>query len=173
MAACIAEGVALQWPIGRLSDRVDRRFVIELVALAILTAALFMLNTNASSMYIATLTWALFGAFAFVIYPLSLAHGQDLARPEDIVATSGTIGFCYGVGAALGPAVGAVAMDLSGPDAFPIWLGSSNALLVIIGIIRMVVRRRLPIEEAVEFAPVSLPLVAPASDMDPRGDGSH
>ena len=170
MGACIAGGIALQWPIGLLSDRIDRRIVIELVALATLFASLFMLNTDSASMYIGTLTWALFGAFAFVIYPLSLAHGQDLARPEDVVTTSGTIVFCYGVGAAIGPAAGAVMMDLAGADAFPIWLGASNGLLVIIGIIRILVRRRLPIQEAVDFAPVALPQVAPASDMDPRGD---
>lgn len=170
MAACIAGGIALQWPIGRLSDRIDRRIVIELVALATLFASLFMLNTNAESMYIATLTWAVFGAFAFVIYPLSLAHGQDLARPEDVVTTSGTIVFCYGVGAAIGPAAGALVMELAGPNAFPIWLGTSNGVLVIISIIRLMVRRRLPINQAVEFSPVALPQVAPASDMDPRGD---
>lgn len=170
MGACIAGGIALQWPIGRLSDRIDRRIVIELVALVTLIASLFMLNTNAESMHIATLTWAVFGAFAFVIYPLSLAHGQDLAHPENVVATSGTIVFCYGVGAAIGPAAGALVMDLLGPNAFPIWLGSSNALLVIVSIIRMLVRRRLPIDAPVEFAPVALPQVAPSSDMDPRGD---
>jgi len=170
MAACIAGGIALQWPIGRLSDRIDRRIVIEFVALATLFTSLLMLNTNAASMYMGTLTWAVFGAFAFVIYPLSLAHGQDLARPEDVVATSGTIVFCYGVGAALGPAVGAVVMDLASPAAFPIWLGASNGLLVIVGMLRLFVRRRLPINEAVEFSPVALPLVAPSSDMDPRGD---
>ena len=170
MAACIAGGIALQWPIGRLSDRIDRRIVIELVALATLFASLFMLNTNAESMYIATLTWAVFGAFAFVIYPLSLAHGQDLARPEDVVTTSGTIVFCYGVGAAIGPAAGALVMDLAGPNAFPIWLGTSNGVLVINSISRLMVRRRLPINQAVEFSPVALPQVAPASDMNPRGD---
>ena len=170
MAACIAGGIALQWPIGRLSDRIDRRLVIEFVALATLFASLFMLSTSSESMYIGTLTWAVFGAFAFVIYPLSLAHGQDLARPEDVVTTSGTIVFCYGVGAAIGPAAGGMLMELAGADAFPIWLAASNGLLVTVGIIRMLVRRRLPIEEAVEFAPVALPQVAPASDMDPRGD---
>ncbi|NQU47880.1 MAG: MFS transporter [Planctomycetes bacterium] len=170
MAACIAGGIVLQWPVGLISDRIDRRIVIEFVALATLIASLFMLNTNAGSMYLGTLTWAAFGAFAFVIYPLSLAHGQDLARPEDVVATSGTIVFCYGAGAAIGPAAGAVVMDLGGPSAFPIWLGSSNGLLVIIAIIRQLVRRRLPIVDPVEFAPVALPQVAPASDMDPRGD---
>lgn len=170
MAACIAGGIALQWPIGRLSDRIDRRLVIEGVALATLFTALLMLSTNADAIAMGIFTWAMFGSFAFVIYPLSLAHGQDLASPEDVVTTSGTIVFCYGIGAAIGPAAGAILMDFTGPKAFPIWLSSASGLLVIVGLIRLLVRRRLPIDGSVEFSPVALPQVAPASDMDPRGE---
>lgn len=114
MTTVILGGVALQWPLGRLSDRWDRRKVIVFsfagtlavsLAIALVDERLSLLALGAS-----------FGGLSFALYPLCVAHTNDHLQPNQRVAASGGLVLLYSIGAALGPTLGASMMTLAGPS---------------------------------------------------------
>lgn len=77
MAVTILGGTVLQFPVGRLSDRIDRRYVITgLAILGVCTSvvAILLADNNPLSIYI---TMFAFGSLTFPLYSLCLAHAND------------------------------------------------------------------------------------------------
>ncbi len=111
----IAGGVALQYPLGLLSDRFDRRRVIIACFLAATATCLpFALMEVPAGLLIAL--GALFGGFAFALYPLCVAHANDhLEEDERIGASSGLV-LTYSAGAVAGPLIGSAGMGAFGPS---------------------------------------------------------
>ena len=58
---------------------------------------------------------ALYGALAYSLYSVAVAHANDHAGAGDFVKLSGGLLLLYGVGTIIGPLFGARAMDLFGP----------------------------------------------------------
>ncbi|RPF71920.1 MFS transporter [Aurantiacibacter spongiae] len=114
-ASCvITGGVALQYPLGLLSDRFDRRRVIAACFVAAFAVCL-LLSLVARPGAIFALG-ALFGGFAFALYPLCVAHTNDhLGEDERVGASSGLV-LVYSVGAAAGPLWGTAGMGAMGPQ---------------------------------------------------------
>ena len=105
MSVVIGGGVALQWPLGRLSDRFDRRRVIVSVfaAAAVCCLGIAMIGKGGAMLLF---LGALFGGFSFALYPLCVAHTNDHLDPEHRVAATGGMVLLYSLGAALGPIAG-------------------------------------------------------------------
>lgn len=112
VSVVIAGGVALQWPLGHLSDRMDRRLVIVLVLASI----------GVTSLVLALLTdhlvifgmGALFGGFVFSLYPLCVAHANDRLTASEQLSASSVLILLYSGGAAGGPLLGSAAMAAFG-----------------------------------------------------------
>jgi MFS family permease len=117
MASSILPAIALQLPLGRLSDRVDRRSVLIAISIAsaIAAAAAARLG-NASPMFFAAV--AAYGGLSLTTYALCLAHVNDHLQPAQMVAASATVLLANGIGAVLGPLLVSAAMQMSGPRAF-------------------------------------------------------
>jgi MFS family permease len=125
MACSILPAVVLQWPIGRYSDRIDRRTV--LVAMSVLAAAAAVAGLTLSGVsalaFFAAVT--VYGGLSLTGYALCVSHINDHLRPEQMVAASGTIILINGSGAVLGPVIVSAAMQTLGPMAY---FGSATAL---------------------------------------------
>ena len=85
MASIILGGMVLQFPIGRLSDRLDRRTILILVALATSACALGIVWATREASWPMFLLAAAYGGFAFTVYPLSTAQVNDRADPDRLV----------------------------------------------------------------------------------------
>jgi MFS family permease len=108
--------VALQLPIGVLSDRMARLGVLRLCALAgLVGAALLPLAARAGDVAIFAAV-PLWGGFAAGIYPVTLAIAGARFRGAELVSANAAIIIAYGLGSLLGPSLGGVAMDLWNPD---------------------------------------------------------
>src|SRR3546814_2728483 len=81
MSVVILGGVALQWPLGRLSDRFDRRRVIVGTLVGVTATSLAIALTGAPGLLLMGLG-ALFGGLTFALYPLCVAHTNDHLEPE-------------------------------------------------------------------------------------------
>ncbi|PKP92596.1 MAG: MFS transporter [Alphaproteobacteria bacterium HGW-Alphaproteobacteria-16] len=114
MFIVILGGVALQYPLGRLSDRFDRRRVIVFAFGGTVAASLGIALIGTPGLPLLILA-ALFGGLSFALYPLCVAHTNDHLAPEQRVAASGGLVLLYSVGATIGPMAGAAAMTLAGP----------------------------------------------------------
>jgi MFS family permease len=117
MASSILPAVLLQLPLGRLSDRVDRRNVlIGISVLAALAAAVAgRLGAASPAFFVAV---AAYGGLSLTTYAVVLAHVNDHLQPSQMVAASATVLLANGIGSALGPVAVSAAMQLAGPGAF-------------------------------------------------------
>ena len=147
MAMALAGGVALQWPVGHLSDIFDRRVVITVVtilaALAALTGAL--LGEHSRPILLAAIF--LFGGLSFPLYSLCIAHSNDHLQPEQMVAASGTLILVAGIGASVGPALTAALMSVAGPAGFFWCLSGAHAAIGVFALYRMTRRPAVPVDE--------------------------
>ena len=110
MAVFVLGGFILQWPMGILSDRIDRKRVIAVSAwLAVLLAGLCVwFSTH--------LMWLIFifGGITLPLYSISLAYTNDHLKPGQMVAASSTMILIYGMGAFLGPFLASLLMAFLG-----------------------------------------------------------
>lgn len=153
VTVAILAGALLQWPMGRLSDRVDRRRALALFATIGAAGGVTIALLGAFGP-LAILGAAVFGGGAFALYPVVVAHLIDHLRHEDILAGSAALLLLHGVGAALGPALAGAAMSLAGPVALPLFFA---AVLVPAAAFALLQSRRgadVIVEEPAHFRPM-------------------
>ena len=155
MASIYFGGVLLQWPIGRLSDRHDRRMVIIVVSAVASAAMLAAVLIGERSFIVLILLMALFGGTSLPLYSLFIAHTNDHLRPEQMVAASASLVLVGGIGACMGPALGAFIMSLGGAGGYLWYFVVLHAATAAFGLYRMTRRESRPLEEQSEFAAVS------------------
>lgn len=164
----IGGGVALQYPLGRLSDRFDRRRVIivcfaTVAAICGLMTALDLPETGTIGI------GSLFGGFAFALYPLCVAHANDHLEEHERVGASSGLVLTYSVGAMAGPMIGSGAMSALGPPGLFGVIGAVAGLAALFGVWRAFVRSAVPAAEQQVFQslPRTTPMVAILEAEDP------
>jgi len=144
MSLILLGGMFLQWPIGRLSDALDRRRVLTVVTLlAALFALLAGLSAERSLPGLLVMT-ALFGGTSLPLYSLCIAHTNDHLTRDQMVQASGTLVLIGGVGAVFGPISTALAMQSFGAAGFFWWLATIHAAIGLFALYRMTRRAALP-----------------------------
>ncbi|MCU4178121.1 MFS transporter [Bosea sp. BH3] len=106
MLVAVLGGLAFQVPVGRLSDRQDRRLVLAGLAIGF-AAAVVVLVAMPRSLWAVLPVAALLGGFMSTLYPVCVAHALDRMPADRVVAVSGRLILVSGFGSALGPLVGA------------------------------------------------------------------
>ena len=118
MGISILAAVIGQYPIGRLSDRVDRRTIMAWVSsLASASAVLLVVFMHMPRLIFFPLT-ALFSTMAFTLYSLSVSHVNDQLEPQQMVAASGALLRLNGLGAAVSPVLLGALIGQFGPPAY-------------------------------------------------------
>ena len=164
MMVVILGGVALQWPLGRLSDRYDRRRVIVGGFVATLAVSLG-LGLQPSGVLLLALGFA-FGGLSFALYPLSVAHANDRLLPSERVTASGQLVLLYSAGAAAGPIAGAAAMTFAGAGGLFLFIALCALAMTGFGLWRLAVTDAVPTEAQQDFQ--ILPRTTPtAALLDP------
>lgn len=117
MASSILPAIVLQLPLGRLSDRVDRRTVLIAISVGAAVAAGVALQLGSASpaLFVAV---AAYGGLSLTAYAVVLAHVNDHLHPTQMVAASATVLLANGIGSAVGPVAVSAAMQLLGTGAF-------------------------------------------------------
>ena len=105
--AILAGAMIGLWPIGLLSDRLDRRIVIAGAAAIGAAAAIGLALTTAINIPLLTLLLAaLFGAGSLSYYAVAVANAADRAAPEEITSMMAGILVVWGIGSVIGPLIG-------------------------------------------------------------------
>mgnify|MGYP001259480773 CR=1 FL=1 len=155
MAAVILGGVVFQFPVGRLSDRLDRRWVIALLsvltALALLPPVLLPQIPNLALFP----GFFLVGGLSLPLYALCVAHTNDFLNSEQMVGASSGLVLAFGIGAAIGPTATALSMQVLGPPGFPIFLALVHLAVGLFALYRMTRRATVPAAERGAY--ISLP----------------
>jgi MFS family permease len=123
MSATIIGGALLQWPVGHLSDRRDRRLVLAAVCVlaALLVALAFVAESFSSP--VLPIVFFFYGGLAFTVYGISVAHVNDLLEPAQILQATGSLLLLHGIGAVIGPTAAGFLMDQLGPGSLLVYLG--------------------------------------------------
>ncbi|MCA6063663.1 MFS transporter [Thalassolituus marinus] len=169
MSCAIIGGALLQYPLGRYSDRHDRRRVIAVVAGLAALAALVLIPLSASVSGL-MLGIAVYGGLAFAIYPLAVAHLVDHLEARDILAGGSGLLLVHGIGAATGPALAGWLMGQTGANALPVWFCVMQGLLVLVAVRNL----HTLIEEEPESPSAFVPMVRTtptALEMLPEEEG--
>lgn len=165
MSTVIFGGVALQWPLGLLSDRFDRRRVIVTAFAGTLAAGLALALTGAPGLPLLVFG-AIFGGLSFALYPLCVAHANDHLEPEQRVAASGGLVLTYSAGAAAGPLAAASFMTALGTAGLFTFVAVCAGAALLFGLWRQT--RALPVPAEQQQSYQILPRTTPVSaTLDP------
>lgn len=165
MSVVIAGGVALQWPIGWLSDRFDRRTVIvaTLLGATLVCGGLAWVVGPGPLLLV---LGAVFGGLSFALYPLCVAHTNDHLSAEQRVSASGGLVLTYSMGAAAGPTAGAAVMTAAGVGGLFLFIAACALLTLIFALWRQLRGRPVPSEQQQPYQ--ILPRTTPAAaELDP------
>ena len=145
MTAVVFGGAIGQWPLGWLSDRIDRRIVLGGISLTgvIIGAVMWLMAPELSTTGIITFA-ALWGAMSFPVYSISVAHANDRAKAGDFVMVSAGLLLMYGIGAIIGPFIASGMMAYGNPGYLFLFTGMVHLLLAIYVITRSLVRTQPP-----------------------------
>jgi MFS family permease len=170
MSLAVFAGALMQWPAGRLSDRVDRRLVLlVLLVLASFTGLLMWLLSVSGSLLMAF--GFLFGALVLPGYALAAAHGYDKTPASEMVPTAATILLANGLGSAIGPLAGSAVMAAGDPRGLFLFTAITQIILAAYVFYRIRVQTTLTPQEKTEFdlaATSEVGAVMPPETIDPE-----
>ncbi len=142
MTVAIAGGVVLQWPLGRFSDRIDRRLALALISATAALAALINLLLPTAGGVAALVVIFMFGGMSFTVYPIAVAHLVDYVHRDELLSASSTVLLVNGVGSAVGPLLAGALMSLLRPQLLFVWFAVLDALLASYALYRFTRRKR-------------------------------
>ena len=139
VAAFYIGAMFFQFPVGWLSDRMDRRILIVATSAIDFIAAVFALFGE--NIFIILLGSAFFiGGMSNPLYSLLIAYTNDFLEPDDMASASGGLLFLNGLGAISGPLFTGYLMTEIGPTGFFVILAALLGLLTVYGFYRMTQR---------------------------------
>lgn len=140
LSAGIVGGAALQFPLGYLSDRFDRRKMIMAATLGAMLAGLLLSTAEPGNHILIYAGSFIFGAFALPLYSLSIAHANDQAEPGQYVLVAAGMIFFFAMGATFGPLIASMVIDKFGAPAFFTYTSAAHGSLIIVTLVRMAIR---------------------------------
>ena len=142
MAVSILSAVATQYPIGRWSDRIDRRTVIAAICTLATASAATLAVLHPPHALLLVLT-GVFSGLALTLYSLAVSHVNDHLEPAQMVAASSALLRLNGIGAALSPVLVGALIAHFGPTAYFGALAALTGTLAAFGLWRKL--RREPV----------------------------
>ncbi|WP_170294685.1 MFS transporter [Roseospira navarrensis] len=132
--------LALQWPFGWLSDRVDRRLVALAAAAAsvAVSAGMTVMGPEAPLWSLLGLSFLL-GGTLMPVYSLCVAHANDQIERNDLIAVASGLILIYGFGSVFGPFAASVLMGSLGPTGLFAFIGGTGVLILLMGVWRLLV----------------------------------
>ena len=154
-------GLLAQYPVGWISDRLDRRTLIFAVAAVGAAAGVagLVLGDVVAVVLIAAF---LIGGAAHPLYSLLIAHTNDHLEPADMPSASGGLIFMNGVGAIGGPLAVGAAMNVAGPDAYFAFLAALFGAVAAYAAWRSTRRAAVDLDDQGHYAPV-MPQASPVA----------
>ncbi len=166
MSVAVIAGAVGQWPLGRLSDRIDRRKVILLACVGAAGAGIAMVLLG-RLWGDALLVFAfLFGMFAFPLYAISVAHMNDYIEPEGYVEAASGLLLIFAIGAVVGPIVASAVVGFFGIATLFLYTAAIHLSMAGFALYRMSKRGRAPQEERVTFTD-AIVVAQTVSNIDP------
>jgi MFS family permease len=131
MLVAVLGGLAFQLPVGRLSDRFDRRIVLAVLGIGFAIAAVALIHLPPSLWKILP-SAVLLGGFMSTLYPVCVANAHDRMPADRVVAVSGHLILVSGLGSIVGPLIGTSIMAFSGINGLFYFMAAVALLLAVV-----------------------------------------
>ena len=152
MSVAVIAGAIGQWPLGRMSDRMDRRRVILLVCGGAMLSGIFLALLQPSMENMLLPAAFAYGLFAFPLYSLCVAHTNDFAEESRYVEVACGLLLVYALGAVIGPIVASTFMAFIGAGGLFAFTALVYIVMIVFVIHRLRRREVRPVEEHISFA---------------------
>lgn len=132
LASAMAGSAIAQFPIGWLSDRMDRRIAILAIGVAGATACWLAARMPVDAARPGVAFFALMafvGAMIYPVYAVLAAHANDRAAPDEYVGIAAGLLLVYGLGTMLGPPAAARAIEAFGPTGIFVAMGATSLVM--------------------------------------------
>ena len=159
-------GALFQWPIGYISDKIDRRVILIGVTFIASGLAIFIVASSYISIIIFFIILALYSGMCLPMYSLTIAHTNDFLQQDEIVGAIAAIAILIGIGAICGPILASLFMDIIGPDGFFVYLFIAHGLLGLFGLYRMGKRTKKADLES-QYVPLPRNISAAGMELSP------
>lgn len=148
LSAALIGALVLQWPLGWLSDKADRRLIILCSSLAGLLAALLLgLLLSSAAQIVAVVLSFVLGGTLLPLYSVCLAEVNDRIDEGELIAAASGFVLVYGVGSAAGPFAASVTMGWVGPSGLFYFIVAILGLLAAYGTLRIRLREKTVIAD--------------------------
>lgn len=183
LALAMLGSTLFQYPLGRLSDLIDRRYVMVMAG-AIGAVAGTMMTYMATNSTFGVAFYAavvIYGGVIYSIYSLAVAHGNDHAEANDFVKISSSLLLVYGFGTMVGPLMAAQIMDMVGPAGVFTTTTIAHVAFGGYALYRTFRKERVAKDDRVDFQTVGLARATtpesytldPRSQLDDEAEGSE
>lgn len=132
IAAIYIGGLVLQYPLGWLSDQIDRRWLVLVMSVVGLVNVVATVALQPGSWGL-LLSAAIMGGVANPVYAILLAYTNDQLDSRDMAAGSAGLLFINGIGSIAGPLITGWLMGVVGTDGYWIYMGVLLAMLALYG----------------------------------------
>ncbi len=168
MGAAVTGAFLLQFPVGYLSDRYDRRTVL-LTILLLSAFAGFSINLFAAQALFLLMSIATGVSCGIIacLYPLSISESFDRLRKSELISAMGSLIIAFALGGIIGPYATSMVMSKMGSSSLFYFVGGIQLLLGLFVVYRMTIRASLPDDQQEEFVMQGGAAIAMV-DLDPR-----
>ena len=150
MTLFIGFGAVSQWPLGWLSDKIDRRKVILLCCVSVISICIVLASFEFTNTILLILS-ALVGAFTLPLYSLAVAQANDRLEPKQMISASGTIVLVFSVFAALGPFTMSYFLELFEMFGFMLYMGIVHLVIAVTVLMMMMITQNVEESEQTDF----------------------
>jgi MFS family permease len=169
MSVAVIGGAAAQWPLGKISDHLDRRHV--LIVLTFYAAAAGLVIAFLPQLAGPWLVFALlFGATVLPSYAIASAHVFDVADRTEYVQVSAGLLLLFGLGSTVGPILASVGMEWFGPAAMAGFIAAAQLAIGSFALIRKGLNKGQVVTDKQSFDLLGAAPVAPAGLGSPQVD---
>lgn len=166
-AAAILGSFLMQFPVGYLSDRYDRRTITASLVIIAMVATAAVPVSLGHGLWVLLLLIALSAGVFGVLYAISISQTFDSLRQSEMGSAMGPLMMMYALGAIFAPLLASTAMKSAGPDALFYLLCVLQALLLGFIFYRIAKREALPVEDQ-EGIVMQAALGGVGGELDPR-----
>jgi MFS family permease len=158
----------LQFPVGYLSDRFDRRSIfLILLAVSGLADLLVIYFASVESSVLLYISIGLTSGIIACTYPMSISETFDKLMQHEMVLAMGCLMLEFAIGGIIGPYTTSLLMTWFGHNMLFYFIVLIQGRLAVFLIIRMGIRRALPVEDQEQFV-IQGTALSSVSELDPR-----
>ncbi len=150
-AAVVGAGAISQWPIGRLSDRLDRRLVLLGLAMSAVVVSTVFMTVSIEGTAVALGLALLAGVATQPAYAIAASHAFDHADRDDYVETSSGMNLAFGIGSSFGPLTASYLMQSVGPWGLFLQIAIVQAVMGLYILTRLFQRAAPSVEDKTDF----------------------